>query len=41
MISVLSTNSIFLPAQFFGATRHPRAQRFLEQLLSPLHGAGA
>lgn len=29
------------PAQFFGATRHPRAQRFLEQLLSPLHGAGA
>ncbi|EPY01989.1 ABC transporter [Magnetospirillum fulvum MGU-K5] len=27
------------PEQFFLATRHPRAQRFLRQLLSPLHTA--
>ena len=28
------------PAQFFGATRHPRARHFLKQLLSPLHNDG-
>jgi polar amino acid transport system ATP-binding protein len=27
------------PEEFFLATRHPRAQRFLRQLLSPLHSA--
>lgn len=27
------------PDEFFLATRHPRAQRFLKQLLSPLHSA--
>ena len=29
------------PATFFRAPSHPRAQRFLQQLLSPLHGAEA
>ena len=28
------------PADFFQNTRHPRAQRFLRQLLSPLHTIG-
>ncbi len=29
------------PAAFFRAPSHPRAQRFLQQLLNPLHGAEA
>ncbi|MTJ80919.1 MAG: amino acid ABC transporter ATP-binding protein [Telmatospirillum sp.] len=28
------------PERFFGATGHPRAKRFLSQLLSPLHQVG-